>query len=31
LTGPIGSLIKNKKERNELPFVLKANGVEYHI
>ncbi len=31
LTGPIGSLIKNKKERNELPFVLKANGVEHHV
>ena len=31
LTGPIGLLIKNKKERNELPFVLKANGVEHHV
>lgn len=31
MSGPIGSLIKNKKERNELPFVFKANGVEYHI
>jgi len=31
LRGPIGSLIKNKKERNELSFVLSANGVEYHV
>ncbi len=27
LSGPIGPLIKNKYERTELSFVLKANGV----
>jgi len=31
LTGPIRSLIKNKNDRTELPFVLKANGVEHHV
>lgn len=33
LTGPIGSLIKNKNKNKstELPFVLKANGVDYDV
>lgn len=31
LIGPIGSLIKNKNKRTELPFVLKANGVDYDV
>ena len=31
LTGPIGSLIKNKNDRTELPFVLNANGVQHSV
>lgn len=31
LSGPIGSLIKDKQDRTELPFVLNANGVEHHV
>jgi len=31
LTGPIGSLIKNKNDRTELPFVLNANGVQQGV
>ena len=31
LTGPVQSLTKNKKAREELPFVLTANGVEHQV
>ncbi len=31
LIGPIGSLIKNKDDSTEVPFVLKANGVEQQV
>ena len=31
LTGPFRSLIKSKDDRTELPFVLKANGVEQPV
>lgn len=31
LTGPIGSLTKNKDDRTEQLFVLKANGVEQDV
>ena len=31
LSGPIGSLIKNKKDKAEAPFVLVVNGIEHHV
>jgi hypothetical protein len=31
LIGPIGSLIKKKDDSTEVPFVLKANGVEQQV
>ena len=31
LIGPMGSIVKNKKDRTELPFILVANGVKHHI
>lgn len=31
LIGPIGSLIKDKDDETELPFVLNANGIEHQI
>jgi hypothetical protein len=31
LTGPIGSLIRKKDDSTEVPFVLKANGVEQQV
>ena len=31
LIGPIGSLVADKKDDTELPFVLIADGVEHHI
>ena len=31
LTGPFSTLIDEKKDRAEMPFVLRANGVEHHI
>lgn len=31
LTGPISSVIANKSSRDELPFVLRANGVEHDV
>ena len=31
LVGPIGSLIKDKDDEIELPFVLNADGIEYQI
>lgn len=31
LTGPLSSLVKNKDNRKERPFVLRANGLEHQI
>ena len=31
LVGPIGSLIKDKNDEIELPFVLKADGIEHQL
>ncbi|MDH3552889.1 MAG: hypothetical protein OER22_09785 [Gammaproteobacteria bacterium] len=31
ISGPIGTLINDKKARKELPFILKAAGVEHQI
>ena len=31
IIGPLGTLIKNKSSRDEMPFVLRANGVEHTV
>jgi hypothetical protein len=31
IIGPLSSVIKDKKDREELPFVLRANGVDHSI
>ena len=31
LVGPVGSLIKSKDDKSELPFVLTANGIDHEL